>query len=113
MDRYLEYLLTKTWVPTYKLDRHESITQEACTQEAEQLESSSSEEVLEVLGYNVLINSQQHAFVEKEASCTLGCIKKSTANRAKDVTLTPCSALAIHMQTLGPGLGHYKHPGVS
>lgn len=35
------------------------------------------------------------------------------ANRSREMNLLFCSALVTHMQMLGPGLGHYEHPGVS
>lgn len=52
MDRYLDYIMTKTQVPIcldesrYKLDIHESTTQRGYTQGTELVESSLSEKVL-------------------------------------------------------------------
>lgn len=48
---------------------------------ADLLESSSAKKDLCVLVNNSLSVSQQHAFVTKNASAVLGCIKESMASR--------------------------------
>jgi len=96
----------------YKLDISGSTTQGDYIQEAKQLESSLSEKVLKVLVDKLTI-SQQCGLVEKKANGILGCIRKNTVNRSSDVILPLCSALVMHMQMLGPGLGHHERPGTS
>ncbi|KAJ7404949.1 hypothetical protein BTVI_70652 [Pitangus sulphuratus] len=51
------------------------------------LESSSAEKDLGVLGYSKLSVSQKCSLVAKEAKDILGCIRKSTASRLRDMIL--------------------------
>ena len=60
---------------------------------ADLLERSSAEKDLGVLVDNRMAMSQQRALVAKKANGTLGCIKKSTASRAREVILPLSSAL--------------------
>lgn len=60
-----------------------------------------------------MTTSQKCAPEAKKASGILGCFRKRTASKSSDEILSLCSALVMHMQMLGPGLGHTEHPGVS
>lgn len=56
--------------------------------------------------------SQMCAPEEDKASGTLGCFRESTTSKSRVEILSPSSALVMHMQIVGPGLGHTEHPGV-
>ena len=63
------------------------------TQGTEQLESSLSEKVLEVLVDNELTMSQQCALVAKKANDVLSCVRKSVSSRLRELILPLYSAL--------------------
>ena len=73
------------------------VERNSCTHQyrlgADLLERSSAEKDLGVLVDNRMAMSQQRALVAKKANGTLGCIKKSTASRAREVILPLSSAL--------------------
>lgn len=58
-----------------------------CTPGATKLECSFAKKDLEVLLDSKLTTSQQRTFVAKKANSTLGCIRKSTVSRLREVIL--------------------------
>lgn len=119
MDRYLDYVMTKTQVPMcldesmYKLDIHESTTQRGYTQGTELLESSLSEKVLRLWWTTSWPHANSVSLWKKRPTVSWAAWGKALPRDQGMWSFLYAQHWLMDMRMLDPSLRHHEHAEVS